>query len=111
VSSEAGIPALIVYMALMVSCFRSVGACYRRAVRIQTQRARDIANVAYALRMSLWAYAVATIFAYVAYSSVLPLIAGLTVGFFAAAQPNWPWPSVRWPKPGRLSVAGIGPGR
>jgi O-antigen ligase len=88
VSSEAGIPALIVYMALLVSCFRAVGACYRRAAPIQTPRARDIANMAFALRTALWAYAISTLFTYVAYSAALPLIAGLIVGFVATAQPE-----------------------
>jgi O-antigen ligase len=88
VSSEAGIPALVVYMVLLVSCFRSVGACYRRAVQIDTMRARDIANVAYALRTWLWVYAISTIFSYIAYSSALPLIAGLTLGIVGAAQPE-----------------------
>jgi O-antigen ligase len=111
VSSEAGIPAFIVYLALLVSCFRSVGACYRRAVRIQTTRARDIANVAYALRTSLWMYAVSTVFTHVAYSSWLPFIAGLTVAFLAAAQPELALAEREMAEAGAASVAGIGPGR
>lgn len=111
VSSEAGIPALIVYLTLLVSCFRSVGACYRRAVRIPTTRARDIANMAYTLRTSLWAYAVFTVFSYVAYSAWLPLIAGVTVGFFAAAQPELALAERELAEGGAASVAQIGPGR
>jgi len=111
VSSEAGIPALIAYLVLLVSCFRSVGACYRRAVKIQTTRARDVANVAYALRTWLWTYAVFTMFTYVAYSAALPLIAGLTVGFFAIAQPELALAEREAAEAGTASVAGIGPGR
>jgi O-antigen ligase len=111
VSSEAGIPALIAYMILLVSCFRSVGACYRRAVRIPTTRARDIANLAYALRTSLWAYAVFTVFTYVAYSGWLPLIAGVTVGFFAAAQPELAVAEREMSEAGAAFVARAGPGR
>jgi hypothetical protein len=86
VSSEAGIPALIVFLVLVVSCFRSLGACYKRAARIQAAWARDIANMAYALRTSLWGYAVCATFSYVAYDPTLPVIAGLTVGVVGAAQ-------------------------
>ncbi len=111
VSSEAGIPALIVYMALLVSCFRGVGACYRRARRIPSTRARDIANIAYALRTALWAYAIATLFSYVAYSTTLPLIAGLTLGFFAAAQPELALAEREMAEAGAASVAWAGPGR
>jgi O-antigen ligase len=111
VSSEAGIPAFIVYMVLLVSCFGSVGACYRRAVRIQTTRARDIANVAYALRTWLWAYAVSTMFSYSAYSAALPLIAGLTVGFFAAAQPELALAEREMAEAGAASVAAVRPAR
>jgi O-antigen ligase len=88
VSSEAGIPALIVYMTLLVSCFRAVGAVYRRAAPIGTARTREIANMAFTLRTALWAHAISTLFTYVAYSAELPLIAGLIVGLVATAQPE-----------------------
>jgi hypothetical protein len=67
--------------------------------------------MAYVLRTSLWAYAISTIFTYVAYSSGLPLIAGLTVGFIAAAQPELALAEREMLEAGAASVAGIGPGR
>lgn len=108
VSSEAGIPALIVFLVLMVSCFRSLGTCYRRAVRIQTTRARDIARMAYALRTSLWAYAVGAIFTYVAYSATLPVIAGLTVGIVGIAQSELDWAEREMAENGAASIAAVG---
>jgi O-antigen ligase len=108
VSSEAGIPALIVFLVLVVSCFRSLGTCYRRAVRLQTTRARDIANMAYALRTSLWAYAVFAIFSYMAYSATLPVIAGLTVGIAGVAESELAWGEREIAEKGAASVAGIG---
>ena len=57
--------------------------------------------MAYMLRTSLWAYAVFTVFSYVAYSAWLPLIAGVTVGFFAAAQPELALADVSWLKAAR----------
>jgi O-antigen ligase len=111
VSAEAGIPAFIVYMALLTGCFRSVGACYRRAVRIGTARARDIAHVAYALRTSLWTYAIATVFTFVAYSPWLPFLAGITVAFLAAAQPELALAEREMAEAGAVSVPRVVPGR
>ena len=108
VSSEAGIPALIVFLVLMVSCFRVLGTCYRRAVRIQTASARDIANMAYALRTSLWAYAVGAIFTYVAYSATLPVIAGLTVGIVGVAESELAGAEREMAEKGAASIAGVG---
>jgi len=108
VSSEAGIPALIVFLVLIVSCFRSLGACYRRAARIQTTRAGDIANMAYALRTSLWAYAICAAFAHVAYDPTLPVMAGLTVGIVGIAQSELACAEREMAEKGAPSVAGTG---
>jgi O-antigen ligase len=111
VSSETGIPAFIAYMAVLVTCFRTVGGCYRRAARMQSARAREIANVAFALRTALWAYAISTLFSYIAYSATLPLIAGLIVGFAAAAQPELALAEREMADAGVVSVERIWPGR
>ena len=111
VSSETGIPALIAYMAVLVTCLGAVGGCYRRAARIQTARAYEIANVAYALRTALWAYAISTLFSYIAYSATLPLIAGLIVGFCAAAKPELALAEREMAEAGVATVARAGPGR
>jgi hypothetical protein len=78
---------------------------------MQSARAREIANVAFALRTALWAYAISTLFSYIAYSATLPLIAGLIVGFAAAAQPELALAEREMADAGVVSVERIWPGR
>jgi O-antigen ligase len=88
VSSEAGLPALFFYMAVLVLSLKITFGIYRR------YRARPdcrlLANTAFAVQLSLISYAVATFFVSVAYDLFLPCLAGLSVCLdrAAAAQEN-----------------------
>lgn len=76
-SSEAGVPALLLYGAAMYLCFRIVRLARRRARGNPAEAALD--SAALALRMSLLAFAGAALFTSIAYSYYFPLLAGMSV--------------------------------
>jgi O-antigen ligase len=79
ISSEAGIPALILFLIIMWLSFKGLRSLYKRADLIATPESREIANMAFALNASLVAYAVCVFFDYVAYSPTLPVLAGFAI--------------------------------
>jgi O-antigen ligase len=79
ISSEAGLPALILFLMMMWLSFKGLRGLYKRADRIPAPESRDIANMAFALDASLVAYAVCVFFDYVAYSATLPVLAGFAI--------------------------------
>jgi O-antigen ligase len=83
VSSEAGVPALLFFIAVLALSIRS-------AHRIHKQCGRDpklmpLAHTALALEVSLAAYAFSSCFASVAYGNMLPTLAGLAVALERSA--------------------------
>jgi len=79
ISSEAGTPALIIFLIMMWLSFKGLRRLYKRADLIAAPESREIANMAFALDASLVAYAVCVFFDYVAYSATLPVLAGFTI--------------------------------
>jgi hypothetical protein len=81
ISSEAGTPALIIFLIMMWLSFKGLRRLYKRAdlIAIAAPESREIANMAFALDASLVAYAACVFFAYVAYSATLPVLAGFTI--------------------------------
>jgi hypothetical protein len=79
ISSEAGTPALIVFLIMMWLSFKGLRGLYKRADLIDAPESREIANMAFALNASLVAYAVCVFFDYVAYAATLPVLAGFTI--------------------------------
>jgi hypothetical protein len=79
ISSEAGTPALILFLTIMLLSFKGLRRLYKRADLIAAPESREIANMAFALDASLVAYAVCVFFDYVAYSATLPVLAGFTI--------------------------------
>jgi O-antigen ligase len=93
VSSECGIPALIIFVAILVSIFRTAKRIHRLSRKrpepsIDNQRkaggdAQDrlqgeaVAETALALRYSVLAYATTSFFLSVAYQALLPTLAGM----------------------------------
>lgn len=77
VSSEAGLPALVFYIAALMACLKIARSIYKAAA------ARDdlngVANMSYCLWLSLISFAVTSFFSSVAYHTYLPTLAGLTV--------------------------------
>lgn len=85
VSSECGIPALIFYCGIVVLSFKRSYALYRRTRANPALQA--IGNNALALNYSLLAFVVTGMFVHAAYTSLLPVLAGLTVSLARTAEP------------------------
>jgi O-antigen ligase len=85
ISSEAGIPALVIFVFMLVSAWRSTTKIQRRARQIGTPYALAVENTAVALRMVLIAYLVFFLFEHSGYMpfwpALLALIAALRNGF------------------------------
>ena len=86
ISSEAGLPAFLLYLAALWSCIRTTYSHYRNV------RDRDptSAAVAYFIFMSLCVYAVSAIFASLAYDFMFPVFAGIAVAFDHAVRQETP---------------------
>jgi hypothetical protein len=129
ISSEAGTPALIVFLIMMWLSFKGLRHLYKRADLIDAPESRDIANMAFALNASLVAYAVCVFFDYVAYAPTLPVLAGFTISLVQAGKTsldaleqrnnaapqvqlvNWMPvnPARRWVRPSVASPSGTNP--
>jgi O-antigen ligase len=84
-SSEAGIPALCLYVAVLLSSIGALQRILRRARLIQGEQARDIAATALVLQTSFIAFCVCAMFNHMAYEMAMPLMAGITVAISRAA--------------------------
>jgi hypothetical protein len=130
ISSEAGIPALILFLIMMWLSFKGLRRLYKRADLIDAPESREIANMAFALDASLVAYAVCVFFDYVAYSASLPVLAGFTIALVQAGTAsldaleqrkngaplvvqavNWAPvnPARRWVRPSGVGSSGVNP--
>jgi O-antigen ligase len=84
VSSENGIPALIFFVAGIVSAFRLVSKVYRRA---RDAKQKEMANVAFYYMLSMVGFMAASIFLSHAYSFRFPSMIGLGIAIYLCAQP------------------------
>ena len=82
-SSETGIPGVLLYVAAMVVCFRKLNSI-RKATR-GVPELLSLDQMAFTLRLALITYAFASFFASTAYECYLPILAALTVAFEPAA--------------------------
>lgn len=85
ISSEAGIPALCVYLAILGGSIAALRRIRRRAMGIPGDEARSIANMALALQTSFIAFAILCPFNHMAYEPTMPLLAALAVAVSGAA--------------------------
>lgn len=84
VSSEAGLPGFLFYVASLVVCFRMSYRLYRQTA--QRPGLEDYAGVSFCMLVSLITYAVGTIFDHLAYTSYLPIMAGISTAAYFTAQ-------------------------
>jgi O-antigen ligase len=77
VSSEAGIPALLFYLAAIVMTFRTFGRVYR-AARARPQL-RSMAIACFCCQLSMVGFCTATVFLSLAYTMYLPTMSGLAL--------------------------------
>jgi O-antigen ligase len=85
VSSEAGIPAFIVFICIVMFVFSDLIKVFKRARRSQTQVGRQVAGVSFALIASLAAYAIYIFFDFVAYDVTLPILSGFAIALTSAS--------------------------
>jgi len=79
VSSECGIPALVIFVAILVYTFRTATRIHRLSSKRPEPYMKTIAATASALRYSALAYATTSLFLSVAYQALLPTLAGMVV--------------------------------
>ncbi|MGH9614464.1 MAG: O-antigen ligase family protein [Bryobacteraceae bacterium] len=84
VSSETGIPGLILFASVLLCSLHVCNSIYRKARR--DPRFSEIANMAFTILASLVGFSVNIFFSHIAYSYYLPMLAGLTVAFALAAR-------------------------
>jgi O-antigen ligase len=77
VSSELGIPGLLIFMTILVVTWRAIGKAYRFAK--QGNAPEDVFRVAYALRLSFFAFLVSVMFYSIAYTIHIALLTSLNV--------------------------------
>jgi O-antigen ligase len=90
ISSEAGIPGLMLFVALLVLPVKGLSKVLRRAGKLQSAAGRDIANTAAALRDSLFAFMVCIWFDHVAYQLMMPILAALAIAVVHSAEVELP---------------------
>lgn len=84
VSSECGIPALLLYLGIILSC---IGMNYRMYKRASSSPGNEqAAALCLCLFLGMIAYAAGTLFFHIAYSGTLPLLSGMSVCTYMAAQ-------------------------
>ncbi len=84
ISAECGIPALILYLAGIISSFLLLRKTYARARH--DPRFRQIGTAAFCIMISLVGFCVAVAFLNMAYSFYLPAMAGLAIAVSRAAE-------------------------
>jgi O-antigen ligase len=80
ISSEAGIPALLVFLCMIVFSVQASQALSKRAKALPPGEQRGaIVDIAFAMSATLVVYAVCVCFDYIAYTATLPTLAGLAI--------------------------------
>ena len=105
VSSEAGIPALLFFVAAIVASYRALS---RALAGARAARLVLLERAAFAMMLSLIGFAVSIMFLSMAYRYYMPALSGLALAFAAAAEREVaaaraaaPIPAVASPLPGR----------
>lgn len=93
VSSECGIPGLLFYGAIVVLSLRKSYSLYRRTMPFP--ELQQIHTQALALNYALIIFAMTGMFVHAAYTSLLPVLAGLTVSLVRTAEPELAAATVR----------------
>lgn len=86
VSSECGIPALFLYLGVLFGSTRLAYKLYRRTRESVDPEIKEIKALAFMLLLGLVVYAVGTTFFHMAYTSSLPILAGMAVSLELAAK-------------------------
>jgi O-antigen ligase len=82
VSSELGVPALVLYLVVLVGCLKMNRSLYRQSSAYP--ELKDVSNMAFCLFLALLAYSCSTFFHHVAFSRQLPTLAGMSAALWMA---------------------------
>lgn len=85
-SSETGIPGLLIMLIAIVSCFRATSRMRDQLIAFGDSQSKTIADMARTLRLSWIAFMVLATFNHIAYSIFLPMLMGLTEVMIASAS-------------------------
>ena len=86
VSSEVGIPALLFYLAMLIHSLRHTRRIYK-VTRGKPEFA-EICDMAIALNFVVMCFMITALFASVAYTNYVPVLAGLTCAFLRVSAPE-----------------------
>jgi hypothetical protein len=84
VSSESGIPGLVLFLGMIISTFKMVGSTYR-----QTRKRPELqylSNTAFALLITLAGFSVNIFFSALAYNYYLPTLVAISIVFCTIAR-------------------------
>lgn len=98
ISSECGIPALLLYVATIVYCFRGVSKVKQRAAGIDPDRLYELVHIGFCIKLCLITTVAFYFFSSNAYDFYFPTLAGLVVAFerlVSGAASREPVPSPR----------------
>lgn len=104
ISSEAGIPALIMYVACMVWCWRELVRIERRCKSIGGQLATEMLSAAFVLRAFLLVQIVYFAFAHLGYEVFFPTAAGMIFAMSRISKTELPASAEIAPVPGEHQV-------
>jgi len=83
VSSECGVPGMLLYFSCLVICFRQMSKLKR--LTKNSPQFQHLYKLAYCQYLSLLSFAVTSFFSSVAYAFYMPTLLGLTVALYQAA--------------------------
>jgi O-antigen ligase len=86
IASEAGIPALVFFVAAIVGCWRGLTNIRKLNKNGRHPRKREIDVLSIALKLILVVFSFQFFFIHMAYSAIFPAVAGLIVAVCSAAQ-------------------------
>jgi O-antigen ligase len=104
VSSECGIPALLFFVAGVISTFRAFSRCYKATQG--RDDCREVADACFCAMLAIVGFCAATLFLSFAYAFYLPAMAGLSIAVTSAAGANTERDQAA--QAGKCRVAGAG---
>lgn len=86
ISSEAGIPALLLFLCCMRNCWKELKAAEARYTNCTDLRSKEFVAIAFTLRAILVCYSIIFVFENLSYSPFFPALVGMTAAFSRASQ-------------------------
>jgi O-antigen ligase len=84
IASEIGIPAFLIYLSILIACWRTTR--FPSSGGSHHPEEIELRNVAFCIRLALLSFCINSFFTSIAYSFYVPVLASLAVGFKNAAS-------------------------